>query len=63
MWNKWTRSGTEMGSSTSRMIEKLAGSGGGGGKIKFKPLGKSSQNISGETQSSFEGGSTNQQEF
>jgi len=59
MWNKWSRSGTEMGSSTSRMIEKLAGSGGGSkGKIKFKPLGKSSQNISGETQSSFEGGST-----
>ena len=59
MWNKWTRSGTEMGSSTSRMIEKLAGSGRGSkGKIKFKPLGKSSQNISGETQSSFEGGST-----
>ena len=25
MWNKWSRTGTEMGSSTSRMIEKLSG--------------------------------------
>ena len=54
MWNKWTRTGTEMGSSTSRMIEKLSGAGVGGGKIgfKYKPSAKGATNISGPTQTS-----------
>ena len=34
--NKWSRTGTEMGSSMSQMLEKLGGSGGGARRVSKK---------------------------
>jgi len=50
--NKSTRTGTERPASISNLIERMGGSGSGGGKIgfKYKPSAKGAKNISGDTQ-------------
>jgi len=56
--NKSSRTGTERSASISNFIEKMGGAGrGGGGKIGlYKPTTPNAKNISGDTQTAFQGG-------